>query len=305
MPNAIPNPSVTILLSTYNGAPYLKQQLDSIVQQEAVNIEMTASDDGSTDDTLKILETYNIRALRGPQKGFAANFLSLLKRIEQKSEYYAFSDQDDVWETHKLKRAIKRLQSIDAKTPALYCARTALVDEALNPIGQSPHFKKPPSFLNALVQNIGGGNTMVFNQAACALLAQTPDDHTLFAHDWWAYLLITGAGGIVIYDEVPSMYYRQHQKNLLGNNMSFKARLKRVRMLFEGGLKGWITSNNHALLQLKHVLTPENQKILEAFEANRTRFVVPRFIRMLMLGIHRQTRLTQFGLLLGTLFNKV
>ena len=299
------NPKVTVLMATYNGAAYLEAQLDSIVQQQAVDVKIIASDDGSTDKTCDILKKYTPEIHQGPQKGFAANFFHVLKKANPDRTYYALSDQDDIWASHKLQRAIHWLATIDAQKPALYCARTLLVDEALKPLGYSPLFKKPPSFLNALVQNIGGGNTMVFNQAAYQLLRQTDNKHQVFAHDWFAYLLISGAGGAIFYDQTPSLQYRQHQKNILGNNMSLRARYTRIRMLFEGNLKSWITKNNQSLLEISHLLTEKHRNDLKAFEKARHQRFLPRLITMLRLGIYRQTNLTQLGLLIGIVCNKI
>jgi glycosyltransferase involved in cell wall biosynthesis len=302
MPN---RPEVTVLLATYNGERYLVEQLDSIIQQKNTDVKIIVSDDGSTDQTLNILKDYPIEIHQGPKNGFAANFFHLFQKADESSEYYAFSDQDDLWELDKLQRATEWLATIASDKPALYCARTLLVDEQLTPLGHSPLFKKTPGFLNALVQNIAGGNTMVFNQAAYKLLRQTSNKHGVFAHDWWAYLLISGAGGAIFYDPIPSLHYRQHQANLLGNNMSFRARYDRVRMLFQGHLKQWITKNNNNLLDVAHLLTPQHRRQLELFESSRHRWLAPRLINMLRLGIHRQTRLTQIGLLLGIACNKI
>lgn len=166
-------PKVAILLCTYHGQHYLAEQLDSFAAQSHPNWEIWASDDGSEDDTHAILEAYQqkwpagrLSIHFGPAEGFAANFLSLTCKASIKADYYAYSDQDDVWEAGKLERAVRWLETIPPNIPALYCGRTRLVDADNNEIGLSPLFSKPPSFANALMQNIGGGNTMVFNNAA-------------------------------------------------------------------------------------------------------------------------------------------
>ncbi|MDX2346887.1 MAG: glycosyltransferase family 2 protein [Legionella sp.] len=305
MPNTRQNKQhVTILLATYNGERHIKEQLNSITKQTHPYITTIASDDGSTDKTLDILQDYSIKTHKGPEQGFAANFFNLIEQADKTSDYYAFCDQDDVWDPNKIERAVNWFATINPHTAALYCTRTLLVDEQLNPLGHSPLFKKTPHFLNALVQNVGGGNTMVFNQAACKLICQTGKHHDLFAHDWWAYLLISGAGGPVFYDPTPSLRYRQHQGNLIGNNLSWRARYGRIRMLFQGNLKAWITQNNKNLLAVSHLLTPEHRQQLETFELSRHRGLFRRVFSILRLGIHRQTKLTQIGLLVGTVFNK-
>lgn len=161
-------PKVAILLCTYHGQHYLADQLDSFANQTYSNWEVWASDDSSQDDTHTILESYKAKwggdqlsIHFGPAEGFVANFLSLTCKASIQSDFYAYSDQDDIWKVNKLQRAVDWLSTISANVPALYCSRTQLVDAIGNHIGLSPLFTKPPSFANALMQNIGGGNTMV------------------------------------------------------------------------------------------------------------------------------------------------
>ena len=303
--NPIYEPLVTILLATYNGERYLAEQLDSIVWQTHTNWTILASDDGSNDQTLKILREYAITNVNGPRKGFAANFFSLIKQADSNSDYYAFSDQDDVWDPDKLERAIRWLKTVPNNEPALYCGRTLLVDEYLKPFGYSPLFAKPPGFLNALVQNIGGGNTMVFNRAAFNLLRQTQHSYAIVSHDWWAYLLISGAGGHIFYDPKSCISYRQHQANLVGCNSSWISRYYRMRMVFQGRLKSWIDRNNKHLYAVEQLLIPENKHQLEQFNAARHSRLFSRLIKIRQQGIYRQTYLGQLGLLIAAVFNKL
>lgn len=298
-------PRVTILLATYNGQRYLAEQLDSIVQQTHKNWDIITSDDGSSDQTLQILKYYNIPIVNGPRQGYAANFLSLLTKVNSESDYYAFADQDDVWMDHKLKQALAWLQSLPEEVPALYCGRTQLVDEYLQVIGYSPLFKKKPGFLNALTQNIGGGNTMVFNRTALNLLRQTKSHTDIVSHDWWAYLLISGAGGAVYYDAEPTVCYRQHAANIVGSNTNWLARCSRVRMLLQRRFKRWMDLNSKSLFAVEHLLTPENKRVLEQFEQVRRAWFFSRLIQLKLLGIYRQTTLGQMGLLIGALLNKI
>lgn len=301
----MPKPQVTILMATYNGAAYLKEQLDSIKQQTHTRWQIIASDDGSSDETLNLLHAYGVKTIHGPHKGFAANFMSLVRTAPLDSEFYAFSDQDDVWAPEKLTRALHCLSSYPQEVPALYCGRTHLVNESLISIGYSPLFKKSPHFKNALVQNIGGGNTMVFNKKALELLQQLPEDDPIVAHDWWAYLLVSGAGGNIYYDEKPYIDYRQHQANLIGSNRGWRAQVLRLRSLFKGKLKSWLDSNSKNLSNLSHVLTPDNKRTFEAFEAMRGNRSLLKLIKTRRLGLYRQTRLGQLGLVLAAIFNKI
>ncbi len=303
---------VAILLCTYHGQHFLAEQLDSFVVQSHVNWEVWASDDGSQDDTQAILKAYQqkwpngrLSIHLGPEEGFAANFLSLTCKVNIDAKYYAYSDQDDIWEPNKLARAVGWLKTIPENIPALYCSRTRLVDANDKEIGLSPLFPKPPSFANALMQNIGGGNTMVFNSAARNLLREAGENLPLITHDWWAYMLVTGCGGQVFYDAEPTIRYRQHDGNLVGMNTTWRARLKRIQMLWQGRFRVWNDSNIAALRALSHRLTQENLEILERFANAREMSLIPRLLYLKRSGIYRQTLLGNLGLITAAVLGKL
>ncbi|MBC2655636.1 glycosyltransferase family 2 protein [Pseudomonas sp. MSSRFD41] len=305
-------PKVAILLCTYYGQRYLAEQLASFEAQSHSNWQVWASDDGSEDDTRAILESYqhkwsegSLFICSGPAEGFAANFLSLTCKEHIKADFYAYSDQDDIWEADKLARAVRWLQTVPDEVPGLYCSRTRLVDVNNNEIGVSPLFSRPPSFANALMQNIGGGNTMLFNEAARRLLREAGERQPVVSHDWWAYLVISGCGGQVFYDSEPTLRYRQHSGNLIGTNSNWNARFKRIRMLFEGRFKYWSDSNIAALNALEHRLTPENQAIFKRFSMARKKSLIPRLVQLKRSGVYRQTILGNIGLAVAAVFGKI
>jgi NADPH-dependent glutamate synthase beta subunit-like oxidoreductase/NAD(P)H-flavin reductase len=305
-------PKVAVLLCSYQGQPFLAAQLDSIKQQSHQNWAVWASDDGSTDGTLAVLASYQqqwlagqLSVVAGPSKGFVANFLSLSCRPEVAADFYAYADQDDVWEADKMERAVAWLETVPAEVPALYCSRTLFVDQDNRPLGLSPLFLKPPSFANALMQSLGGGNTMVFNNAARQLLLEAGEAALVKSHDWWLYLLVTGAGGQVFYDPHPTLRYRQHTGNLVGLNTSVAARLKRLSMLWRGEFRGWNTGHVTALRPLAHLLTPANRQTLEHFAKARNLGLIPRLIGLRRCGIYRQTRLGNMGLMLAAFLKKL
>ncbi len=305
-------PHVAILLCTFHGQKYLAEQLESFAAQTYSQWAVWASDDKSSDDTRTILESYvakwgveRLSICLGPSKGFAANFLSLTCNAEIGADYYAYSDQDDVWEADKLARAVAYLQSVQAGTPAVYCSRTRLVDADNKQIGLSPLFSKPPSFANALMQNIGGGNTMVFNQAARDLLCLAGDDVDVITHDWWTYLVVMGCGGQVYYDPQPSLRYRQHRDNLVGANVSLGSRIARIAMLWRGRFRDLNTRHFQALDRISQQLTSANKLILNEFRAARDKRLPPRVFGFLRSGVHRQTLMGNIGLVVATLFKKM
>jgi glycosyltransferase involved in cell wall biosynthesis len=305
-------PLVAILLCTYNGARFLAEQLDSLEAQTHQNWVVFASDDGSNDQTLEILQQYQekwpsgkLTIRTGPQKGFCQNFLSLVCDSNNRADYYAFCDQDDVWLPEKLAVALENIATNQqADIPYLYCGRTKYVNENLKPCGMSPLFVFPPSFRNALVQSIAGGNTMVFNKAA-KLLLEKVGPVNVPSHDWWMYQLISGVEGIVFYDPKPYVFYRQHEFALVGGNNSFPAKMERVWMLFQGRFQKWNTQNIATLNQVNHLLVKNHQEILKMFETLRGARLKDRFRLMEVCGLYRQTRRGTFSLFLAALIKKI
>ena len=310
--SSLRRPHVAILMCSYNGERFLAEQIDSFERQTHRNWSLVVSDDGSQDGTLEILQAYidswgqeRLKIVQGPQRGFVKNFLSLTCSTDIDAEFFAWADQDDIWSEDKLHAALAWLQTIPKHIPALYCGRTKLIDESGTPIGFSPRFCLPPSFANALVQNIGGGNTMVFNQAARDLLQKTDDNLIIPSHDWWAYQLISGAGGAIHYDPEPRVLYRQHDGNLVGSNSNWSARLQRLRMVLKGCFYEWNAQNIHALETVYHRLSRESQTTLNHFKAARNKNLFQRILGVLRAGLHRQTLFGNLGLIFATLMKKI
>ncbi|MCL2871608.1 MAG: glycosyltransferase [Betaproteobacteria bacterium] len=314
-PSPASDPTVAILLCTYQGETFLARQLDSIADQTHPNWALYVADDGSTDRTRAILEAYRaqwqakwgadrLHIMDGPRRGFAANFLTLLCQDGIRADYYAYCDQDDFWESYKLIKALRFVSLLPAEKPALYAARTELISESDSGLGFSPCFTRPPAFANALVQNIGGGNTMVFNDSARRLLkgAGVVD---VSAHDWWTYLVVSGGGGVVLYDPQPNVQYRQHAKNQMGANLGFAARFTRARLLLGGDFKAWNTRNLAALQNVRAQLTPENQNTLDAFAAVRSSGLFTRLAALRRSGVYRQTFSGNLGLFVAACGRKL
>jgi glycosyltransferase involved in cell wall biosynthesis len=304
--------SVAILLCTYNGQDYLQEQLDSFIHQTHDNWSLYVSDDGSTDNTLLILKQYQtllgahrLKIYEGPRKGFGRNFLSLIKNPDLQGDFYTFSDQDDIWHSDKLSRAVTALSPSTEIQPALYCSRTRLVDSTGVPTGFSPLFRKTPGFRNALVQSLAGANTMMINTAALNILRRTPDDAEVVAHDWLAYLLISACGGKVIYDAQPTLDYRQHQNNVIGSNSGARQRLIRIWKMFGGRLKKWSTLNLIILDNSGLPFTTENRLTLDCFIAGRQSGFFKRLTLMKKANLYRQTILGQISLMVAILINKI
>ncbi len=303
---------VAILLSTYNGAAYLREQLESLIAQTCQDWVIHASDDGSSDDTLGILREYQRRLgparlliHAGPRQGFAANFLSSIRRTQGQADYFAFCDQDDLWQPDKLARGLAWAASHPADLPLLYCSRTRLIDADGLGIGFSPLFRRAPSFANALVQSIAGGNTMLFNAATARLLSLTPDHVPIISHDWWTYIIVTGCGGRVNYDAHPAIDYRQHGNNLIGSNSSVRDRLVRLHRMLKGTFRHWNDVNLEAVSHFRQHLTYENQQILELFGSARRAPLYRKLSLISQSGVYRQTLPGNLGLVAASLMQRL
>ena len=310
--SSVREPSVAILLCTLRGHDYLREQLDSIVRQAYKSWSVWVSDDGSDRSTHAILDEYQaslgssrFSILCGPAKGFATNFLSLACNANIDADYYAYADQDDIWESDKLTQALQWLEGISADVPALYCARTRKVDADNQEIGFSERWSRPLSFANALVQSIASGNTMVFNRAACDLLRIAGPDIEIAAHDWWTYQLVSGSGGRVFHDIRPTVRYRQHSDNLIGTNGTSSARIHRLHMLLKGRFRNWSQMNIVALQTMRAHLTTENQTRLDDFSKARQGGLFARLAALRRSGVNRQTRLGNLGLFAAVILKKL
>jgi glycosyltransferase involved in cell wall biosynthesis len=300
----------SILIGCYEPKNYLIEQLDSIQSQTHQAWSVFLSDDSISKqwelDYSEYLTKLGIKILQGPQTGYANNFLSLARNPDLKSDLYAFCDQDDIWDEFKLESISQLFINSDHAIPRLYCGRTFIVDSNNSFVGYSPLFNRSPSFKNALIQNIGGGNTMVFNNAARDLLLACPPDIKVVSHDWFFYQLVTGAGGQVIYDPNPYVRYRQHDSNLVGSNIGWLARFRRVKLLLAGRFKKWNEINTEALNRVGHLLSIDNKKTLDLFiHARKGNNFLMRLYWLKKSGLYRQTFLGNLGLIIGLILGKV
>jgi glycosyltransferase involved in cell wall biosynthesis len=319
-----------VMMACFNGSRYLAEQLDSVRAQEGELGTCILNDDGSTDETVNLVQDYcnknkNFTLLDLPVSRSATKaFLSLLAHTyqagqehiggEKAERLFAFSDQDDIWLTSKLRVAREAVMQAQAHAgcvqgttpiPVLYGGRTLAVTAQNKEIGLSPLFKKPPSFRNALVQSIMGGNTMVFNEPAAKVVASA-GVCDVPAHDWLTYLLVSGVGGVVIYDPTPQLRYRQHEKNVVGSNLGWKARWSRLQRVWRGDLARWNSAHIKILNQLFGDLTVENQQVFRWYErACSAAMPWTRIYALYKSGVYRQTLPQTTVLYLMCLFRRL
>ena len=227
-------PVVLVLMSTYNGERFLKEQIDSILSQEGVEVRLLVRDDGSKDHTCEILEEYaskyqNVEWKAGENVGFVKSFSALVKMAmdytkaaaqendaHSGGEFYAFADQDDVWMAEKLKTACSVLSKKDATKPNLFTSNSMQIDAEGKELelfhkGPEPKFRKG----NVLVFGTEQGCSMVFNRKAMELYAECEPQLTW--HDRWLYHICYFLGSVT-YDHQPLFYYRRHENNALANH---------------------------------------------------------------------------------------
>ena len=218
---------VQVLMSTYNGEMFIREQIDSIIKQDYSNIELLIRDDGSTDGTIHIIDEYatkynNIKYYLGKNLGSCQSFFDLLINADTNSDYYAFADQDDYWLPNKISRAIEAIEKENIHKYLMYASKAIVVDENLNPL-KSKNRKEPiiPGFGNALVENVCIGCSIVFNNQLFNLIIDKIPKNA-FMHDWWLYL-VTSCFGEIIYDNESCLLYRQHNNNVIGMKDGFVA----------------------------------------------------------------------------------
>jgi len=225
-------PRVAVLLSSYNGNKYIIEQVNSLLKLKGeFLIDIHIRDDGSADGTQKLL-TENYTGMdrfflhEGENVGVIKSFLWLVENVAD-YDYYAFCDQDDIWEPLKLMAAVSKLEQHEKNIPLVYCSAYDYVDQELSLIGRFQSCSNL-SVNNLLIENCAPGCTMVFNSALrdkyCELKIENIAQRIVM-HDW--FILLLGLGfGKVVYDHNSYLLYRQHCNNVVGKKTGFRQVLK-------------------------------------------------------------------------------
>lgn len=227
---------ITILMSTFNGENFLRPQLDSIFSQKNVDLQLLVRDDGSKDSTLTILTEYEkkypgkITILKGNNIGWKKSFRKLIDYASIyyfSSNYFAFCDQDDIWQPKKLETAITSLRNC-SDIPALYFSNLYFYKDGVNR-GLINKATVLPTFKNCLARNYATGCSIVFNSKLLDCLSMG-EPNVDIPHDHWAYMVAVLCGKAV-YDSNSYILYRQHDTNQIGSKHGlidvWKARFKR------------------------------------------------------------------------------
>lgn len=221
---------VAVLMSTYNGEQFIREQIDSILKQEDVAVELFVRDDGSTDHTQEILEEYSRKQLltwyTGENLRAAKSFMDIIGSVHTDAPYIALSDQDDVWLPDKLKIAVRILKDFPEREPAMYYGNTKLVDRDLQPMAQPPVTYVSATMKQSVISSGCTGCTLCMNRSLFELVRLKPMKFEMI-HDMWIHKICVAVGGNLYYDREPHILYRQHGGNVIGGSSTFSKRMKR------------------------------------------------------------------------------
>lgn len=238
-------PRVCVLLATHNSSAWLREQLQSVFDQESVTVSVVASDDSSCDDTPQTLSDWSkdhrLTVLPAPGERYGnahRNFVRLIVEAPTAdAEYIALSDHDDIWLAHKLSRAVLRLSETGASgyssnvTAFWPDGRQRLIDKA-----------QPQRTFDHLFSSPGPGCTFVlpqhvFIQLRTWILSRLEQVRTFCVHDWLIYAYVRERGLRWCIDEQSTMLYRQHEGNEMGANAGWGPAWRRVQYVRSGAYR--------------------------------------------------------------------
>lgn len=271
--------NILVLMSTYNGAQYLDEQLSSIIAQKNVKPHLLIRDDGSTDDTLRIIKDYQriypnqVDLIEGSNIGWKKSFFTLSEYASKHYttyDYFSYADQDDIWLPDKLSRAIERLSSLPPGLQ-LYCSNLYYYRDSIN-LGKVHPKPVKPTFKNCLIRNYAAGCTIVINDLLLnTMVKQSPNPG--IAYDYWLYLIATLCGHLIA-DSDSFILYRQHRNNQIGIKRKFSEIWKRRLTSFSSLISDRAKENLAIeLLNLYgHTMSPEARKAVEKLAYYRNSF---------------------------------
>ena len=267
--------SVLVLMATYNGEKYLNDQLNSIFNQTNVQVKVLVRDDGSTDNTISILKdwskTNDLEWYTGEHLNVQFGFYDLMVCAKNYDcDYFAFSDQDDIWDNDKLYIALKHLQEADNLKPSLYYCEQKLVDENLNYL-DTHYLNTKRNLKTKFIFSDIAGCTAVFNKdLLLKVIAYKPS--YMMMHDTWILKVCLSLGGKVFMDKNPHMNYRQHGNNTVGLSNTLSSKIKRASTyIFDYDLK---TQMSELLAGYEKLIVPEYLEIInQIINAKKTKSI--------------------------------
>ena len=216
---------IDVLMATYNGEKYIKDQLDSILNQSYKNFRLLISDDGSTDSTVKILNEYSSKDnriklfIQKENLGVIKNFEFLMNQVE--NEYFMFSDQDDIWDEQKIEKSLNKIK--ETNSDLVYC-NLEVVDENMQTLSESywklkgfeHKVEKYNNFESLYLNNYITGSTMLVKKEMLNKILPLIHDSKYILHDYWIALVVS-KNGKISYIKEQLVKYRQHKNNEVGS----------------------------------------------------------------------------------------
>lgn len=231
---------VMVIMSTYNGACYIERQLDSIINQKDVKVSVFIRDDNSQDNTIEVIKEYitrkkidNIKFISGKNVGYARSFWEALRLCEE-ADYYAFSDQDDIWNIDKLLICINEIDN-DINIPQLSYCRMRRCDENLNVLSEQVNILKDKDLTKKMVltQTYNYGAATVINHSARELILRCCPTSPLMPHDTWAGILCFWFGEVKFVDEFLYDWIR-YDSSVTGAGTKWSGKIYRIKAFFHG-----------------------------------------------------------------------
>lgn len=275
-------PTVQILLATYNGERFLREQLNSLFSQTFLNFSILIRDDGSTDKTIQIIEAYQQKYLGkiellkdyNQNVGATQNFGILLQHAT--ADYVFFCDQDDIWVENKIEISLKKLQEMELENsdvPCMIYSDMQSIDETgtitSTSVWKQLHLQPKYFTLNRLlVQNIPHGCTMGINKAMRKLATPLPSE--IILHDHWIALLAAVCGKHYAFT-TPLVHLRNHTQNVTRKKSSLKDKYKRFttnlfsKETYEYFIQIRVAQAKALLLRVQTQITSKQSEMLQAF----------------------------------------
>lgn len=282
--------AIAVLLSAYNGQAYIRQQIDTILKQEGVELKLFIRDDGSDDATPAIIRKYEgsdnriifINRDHRTNIGIQKSFMSLLEFAYRNydMEYFAFADQDDVWLPGKLQAAVNFLDNIENKKGKLVYTNKVFVDENLELI-ESEKIDVYNDYTELFWKSRAAGCTMLFDRKLTEYILRVKTKSELI-HDSWIYRVAKSIGATVVFDENSYILYRQHGNNSVGLKSLYQYQyhesmwywIKRfIPMLFEKRSHVLIDAMQEIYDNYYDDLTMEGEKIIRYYLKYRTNVI--------------------------------
>lgn len=306
-------PSVTVLMATFNGQEFLRQQIDSILNQTYPHFKLVIADDGSSDKTFHIIQEYaaqypNVKFyINASRLGFVKNFEQLIESEE--GQYFALADQDDLWDKDKLMVSMNAMLDAESKfhgSPVMVHSDLRMMDESGRLI--SPSYSKFRGYrfnqykdVASIISRCGVmGNTLLFNANLKQLIL--PFGEHVVHHDYWI-AVINELFGIRVSLKEPLASYRIHH-----NNASQKRRLlKKSKNLNDFVTLPYRDNNRYEVLKevtRRYQINRDDRRVLLLFirYLRREEKWLRLYPSMLQKGFFRDRGVSYHSKLLGKFF---